>query len=141
MLLAEAEPSLTATVILALPVWPETGVMVTVREVPVPPKTIAEGLTSERLSEVPDRIRLAAGASISLMVKGSGGVLRSTAMITLANEEIVGIWFTGATVTMNERETRLLVAAPSLTMTVMIAEPKAKPTGRKVSAPVTLGLE
>ena len=37
----------------------------------------------------------------------------------------VGAWLTGLTMTRNERETMLLLAPPSLTVTVMVAEPMA----------------
>ena len=36
----------------------------------------------------------------------------------------VGSWLTGLTVTVKERETMLLVVPPSLTVTVMVADPE-----------------
>ena len=52
----------------------------------------------------------------------------------------VGGWLTGLTVTLNVWVTRLLLAAPSLTVTVMVAEPLALRSGAKVREPVALGL-
>ena len=61
-------------------------------------------------------------------------------MVTLASALSVGGWLTGLTVTVKVRETTLLLAPPSLTVTVMVAEPKPKVTGVKVIEPVALGL-
>ena len=46
-------------------------------------------------------------------------------MVTLASAFSVGAWLTGLTVTVKVRETTLLLAPPSLTVTVMVAEPLA----------------
>ena len=43
--------------------------------------------------------------------------------VTLASVFSVGAWLTGLTVTVKVRETTLLLAPPSLTVTVMVAEP------------------
>ena len=46
-------------------------------------------------------------------------------MVRSARAFSVGGWLTGLTVTVKVRETTLLLAPPSLTVTVMVAEPKA----------------
>ena len=60
--------------------------------------------------------------------------------VTLASALSVGAWLTGLTVIVKARETMLLLAPPSLTVTVIVAEPKAKAAGVKVIEPVVLGL-
>ena len=45
-------------------------------------------------------------------------------MVTLASALSVGGWLTGLTVTVKVWETMLLLVPPSLTVTVMVAEPK-----------------
>ena len=45
-------------------------------------------------------------------------------MVTLASALSVGAWLTGLTVTAKVRETTLLLVPPSLTVTVIVAEPK-----------------
>ena len=90
VLLAVAVPSLTVTVMLAEPVWPGTGVTVTVRSPAFPPNTISESRTSAWSEEVPETVRLEAAVSASATVKGSGSVAVSAAMRRLVSEEIVG---------------------------------------------------
>ena len=46
-------------------------------------------------------------------------------MVRLASALSVGAWLTGLTVTVKVREMMLLLAPPSLTVTVIVAEPKA----------------
>ena len=58
---------------------------------------------------------------------------------TLVGTVTVGGKF-GLTVTVKERVVILLLVPPSLTETVMMAEPLALVTGLKVSVPVELGL-
>jgi len=43
--------------------------------------------------------------------------------VKLASGSSVGGWLTGLTVTVNARETTLLLVPPSLTVTVIVAEP------------------
>src|SRR5690242_6857402 len=52
----------------------------------------------------------------------------------------VGAWFTELTVTVKDWVTILLLAPPSLTVTVMVAVPLALATGVKESEPVVAGL-
>src|SRR5690349_24186744 len=61
--------------------------------------------------------------------------------VTLAMVSNVGCTFTGLTVTVNERTTVLLLAPPSLTVTEMVAEPKALAAGVRLKLPVLFGLE
>ena len=65
LLLAVKEPSLTITVIVAVPASPATGVTVTVRLVPAPPKTMLFVGTKFVFAEDADRTRLATGVSRS----------------------------------------------------------------------------
>ena len=60
--------------------------------------------------------------------------------VTLASALSVGAWLTGLTVTVKVRETTLLLAPPSLTVTVIVAEPKVEAAGVKVIEPVVSGL-
>ena len=61
-------------------------------------------------------------------------------MVTLASGASVGAWLTGLTVTAKVWETTLLLVPLSLTVTVMVAEPKPLAVGAKVIEPVALGL-
>src|SRR5262249_59660286 len=61
--------------------------------------------------------------------------------VTLAMGSRVGAILTGLTVTVNERTTVLLLAPPSLTVTEMVAEPKALAAGIRLRLPVLFGLE
>src|SRR6185436_3775274 len=74
------EPSLTVTVMVALPTWPGAGVTVTVRLLPLPPNTMLPLGTSVGLDELPLRVRLATGVSASLTVKPIAGVGVPTAV-------------------------------------------------------------
>src|SRR3989442_14584593 len=72
--LAVRLPSLTVTVITALPVWPAAGVTVTVRLAPLPPKTMFAFGTRVVFPELPLTTRLAAAVSASPTVNASGQV-------------------------------------------------------------------
>ncbi len=61
-------------------------------------------------------------------------------MLTLLNPFSVGASFTALTVTVNVRVTVLFAACPSLTVTVIVAQPLAFATGVKFKLPVALGL-
>src|SRR5204863_4539881 len=62
-------PSLTVTVIVAVPNWLAAGVSVTVRFASVPPKTMFAFGTSVWTDELPLTVRFAAGVSASPTVK------------------------------------------------------------------------
>ena len=61
-------------------------------------------------------------------------------IVTLARALSVGDWLTALTVTVKERVTMLLLAPPSVTATVSVAEPNARATGVKAIVPVLFGL-
>ena len=120
---AVSVPSLTVMVMLARPVWPDSGVIVTVRLLLLPPKAMSVGSTRVGLSELPESVRFAAGVSASPMVNEMVGVAESMATTRLVMLEMVGGVLTWLTVTAKVRETTLLLAPPSLTVTVIVAEP------------------
>src|SRR4051794_11713275 len=63
--LALDRPSLTVSVMVALPLWLVAGRTVTVRWVPLPPKTMLAGGTSVGLDEALLSVRLAGGVFLS----------------------------------------------------------------------------
>ena len=67
-------PSLTFTVICAVPVLVPAGVTVIVRFAPLPPNTIFAVGTNVVAEEVPETVRLAAAVSASPTVNASGPV-------------------------------------------------------------------
>jgi len=60
--------------------------------------------------------------------------------VTLLIESRVGVWFTPLTVTVKLWVTTLLLTPPSLTVTVIVADPYTDPTGVKLKLPVGFGL-
>src|SRR5882762_2161128 len=72
--LALFAPSLTVTVIVALPVWLAAGVMVTVRLAPEPPNTMLAFGTSVGFEEEPLTSKLPGGVSASLIENGIAAV-------------------------------------------------------------------
>jgi len=76
--LALKAPSLTVTVIVAVPVCPAAGVSVTVRLLPLPSNTIPLCGTSVGLDELPLNVRLPTGESASATVNGIAAVTVST---------------------------------------------------------------
>src|SRR4051795_13054776 len=83
-------PSLTLTVMVAVPDWPAAGVTVTVRLAPLPPRLMLPRGTRAGLEELLLRIRLARPVSTSPIVKLNGPVELSTLMFWLAMLEIAG---------------------------------------------------
>jgi hypothetical protein len=73
-------PSLTLTVIVAVPIWSAAGVTVTVRLLPLPPKTMLLNGTSARFDESFPNVRLPTDVSASPIVKGSAAVAVLTVM-------------------------------------------------------------
>src|SRR5690349_19658662 len=67
-------PSLTLTVIVAMPVWLLAGVTVTVRLLPLPPKTTLFVGTSMGFEDVLPKVRLPAGVCASLTVNAIAAV-------------------------------------------------------------------
>jgi len=120
LLLALDWPSLTFTLIVALPVCPFAGVTVTVRLEPLPPKVML--LTGTRLGsdELPFKFRLVAGLSASLTVKPNGPVVPFGLIVWFGMLEMDGGSLTALTVRTN---VSLAVREPSLTVTVRVAVP------------------
>ena len=79
--LAELTPSLTVIVIVVVPDCPAFGVTVTVRFVPLPPKTMLLVGTMDVPEEAAVRTRLELAVTGLLIVKGSGPVLVLTGMV------------------------------------------------------------
>src|SRR5262245_17697803 len=104
----------------AVPVWPAAGVTVSVRLAPLPPKArLADG-TRVGLDDLPLRVRLAAAVSRAPTVKGSGPTGTPTEVDWLAKLDSVGASLTAMTVS---GKLVVTVSRPSLTVTVMVAEP------------------
>ena len=83
-------PSFTFTVMVAVPVWLAAGVMVTVRLLSVPPKTIPLGGTSPGLDELLLNWRLPADVCASPIVKGKGPAVAPINVVWFGISEIVG---------------------------------------------------
>src|SRR5688572_552025 len=67
---AVSAPSLTVTVIVAVPLSPVAGVMTTLRSAPVPPPKVMLAFgTKVAFDEVPESVNPLGGVSASLMVK------------------------------------------------------------------------
>ena len=74
LLLVVRLPSLTVTVMVAVPVWLRAGVTVAVRLAPEPPKTMLAAGIKVGLEEAPETIRLPATVCTSPTVKAIGAV-------------------------------------------------------------------
>src|SRR5436190_2131314 len=90
VVLVEAVPSLTATVIVAVPACPAAGVTVTVRFAAVPPKVMFAFGTRVVLLDVPLRVRLEAAVSASPIVNARGPTATQVVVVWFAMVEIVG---------------------------------------------------
>src|SRR5262245_54552133 len=84
------EPSLTVTVMVALPTTFDTGVTVTVRFDPKPPNTMLLVGTNDGFEELAERVRLLAETVALPMVKGIAAVGVFTGVLWLAMSLIVG---------------------------------------------------
>jgi hypothetical protein len=125
-------PSLTETLMIALPVMPGAGVTVTVRFWSEPPSTMFAFGTSVVAVETAHSVRFAADVSASLIVNGSATVDCPGATVCAGIVEIVGGVFVGAVVTVS-KNALLVVLVPSLTLTVIVAEPVLPATGVTVT--------
>src|SRR5258706_11329865 len=85
-----AVPSLTVTVMVAVPNWFAAGVSVTVLFAPLPPKTMLPLGISVGFEEEPVTIKLAGSVSASPIVNEMGPSGVSSAVTWLAMSEIVG---------------------------------------------------
>jgi hypothetical protein len=113
-------PSLTVTVIVAVPLWLRAGLTVTDRFAPEPPKPIFPFGTSVGFDELPLAVKLPAAVSPSPIVKPMAPVPLSSLIVWSAMFEIVGAVFPALTVSTNVSPA---VNPPSLTVTVMVAVP------------------
>src|SRR5437667_183054 len=95
--LAVATPSLTMTVIVAVPAWFVAGSIAMVRLTSVPPNTMFPLGTSVGLEDEALTTRLVTGVSISPTVNAIGPVDVSSGVLRLRMSEIVGGSFTALT--------------------------------------------
>src|SRR6266498_5571543 len=115
--------AVTVRVMRLIPDWFGAGVRVMVRLVPLPPKAMRLVGTRAGSEEVTDNARASAVVSTSRMRNGMAAVAVSSSMTTSSMVEMVGGWLAVITgFTVRRKEVRL-VAAPSVTWTVMVAVP------------------
>src|SRR5258708_5132019 len=117
-------------VMMALPLALVAGVIVTVRLLALPPKTMLFVGTSAALDEALPNGRLAAAVRPFPMAKLNGPATVSSLTIWLARPVMVGGVFTMFTV---RRKLSLVVFVPSLTLTVMVAGPVCPAAGVMVT--------
>ena len=120
LLLALSGPSLTITVIVAVPVWFVAGVTRMVRLEPLPPKLMLATGVSVGFDDAALRVSAAAALSGSPMVNGRSAVAWFLEMVTPAMTEMAGASLTGVTVSRNDL---LTGARPSVTVTVTSVVP------------------
>src|SRR2546425_1172204 len=118
--LAVRLPSLTVTVIVAVPLWFRAGVTVTVRLAPEPPKTMFAAGTKVGLEEAPDSFNDPATTEISPLSLHVALPILFWLVERSAILEIVGAVFAGA-LTVNTKLS-LAVRLPSLTVTGIVAD-------------------
>ena len=140
MSLVVAVPSLTVTVIVAVPNWLAAGVAVSVRAAPEPPKTRFVLGMSVGSEDVAATVSEPAAVSTSPIVTASAPVALSSAMLVSAMSVIVGASF--AALSVRVKVCAALVSTPPLAVrplscavTVTVALPLAFVAGVKVSVP------
>src|SRR5882762_8398703 len=111
-------PSLTLTVMVAVPFWLLAGVTVTVRLEAEPPKTMLLVGANAGLEEPLLNVKLAAAVSASPIVKLRGPADVSSSIVWSDRVEMLGGVLTAFTVKTKES---LAVLVPSLTVTVIVA--------------------
>lgn len=111
-------PSFTVSVIVAVPPFPFTGVTVTVREAPAPPKTIFATGTRVMLLDAPVNVSEATVVRSSPTVKDSADVDDPVLIVCAATVEIVGGAFT-----VRMKLVDAVNPPPSVTVMVMVAVP------------------
>src|SRR5438093_3806512 len=119
--LADAPPSFTVTVRVALPNWLAAGVAVTVRFAPLPPKTMLPLGIKAEWEDVPTRVKALAGVSASPTTKGIAVVGVSSLIVWSVIVVIVGGVF-GAELTVSRNDV-LAFDCPSLTVSVILLVP------------------
>src|SRR5262245_51950309 len=93
-LVAIALPSLIMMLIVAEPFWLVNGVIVTVRLLLLPPKTIPDSGTRLVFELAAPGVRLEAGVSTSPITNASGPATLSSSIVTLVIVEMVGTLLT-----------------------------------------------
>src|SRR3989441_505548 len=132
--LAVRLPSLTVTVIVAVPLWFRAGVTVTVRLAPEPPKTMFAAGTKVGLEEAPDSFNDPATTEISPLSLHVALPILFWLVERFAMLEIVGAVFAGALTVSTKLS--LAVRLPSLTVTVIVAVPLWLSAGVTVTVPL-----
>jgi len=129
LLLAVNCPSLTVTVMVAVPVWSLTGDILNQRFAPEPPNDIFAVEARAGLDEVADRVNPATGWVASAIVKSIAAVWALRVVERFSIAEIVGAVFFGCTVTSKLVD---FVRDPSLTVRVTVVSPTFPATGVSV---------
>src|SRR5882762_3662043 len=125
-----ADPSVTLSVMVVAPLALAAGVTVTVRLAPLGLMTTFALGTRAVSDELPLTLRSPITLSMSPMVKLNAPVVPSSAMIWSAMLVMLGASLTAVTVTKNEV---VVVAAPSVTLSVMVVAPLALAAGVTVT--------
>jgi hypothetical protein len=127
---AVAVPSLTVSVMVVVPLTPATGVSVTVRFAPLPPKRMFPSGTSAVLLETPVTVNVPTALSLSPTVNAIApvGVLSGVDWSLIA--EMVGASFTASTVRVKLVE---VSSVPSLTVMVIMEVPVTPGAGVTVT--------
>src|SRR5688572_25529806 len=109
-----------------VPLWPVTGVIVTVRFAPLPPKTMLASGTNGALLEVPVTVKVATGLSGSAMVNAMAPVGVFSGVVWSFMLVMVGGSLVAFTVKTKSVDA---VADPSDTVTVIVDVPLWLPAG------------
>src|SRR6266403_1497871 len=125
-----ADPSVTLSVMVVAPLALAAGVTVTVRLAPLGLMTTFPLGTRAVSDDVPVTLRSPIRLSMSPMVKLKAPVVPSSAMVWSATLVMVGASLTAVTVTKNEV---VVVADPSVTLSVMVVAPLALAAGVTVT--------
>ncbi len=138
MVTGPAVPSVTSTVIVVVPYASGTGVIVSVRSVPLTLTTRPVGATIPGSDEEAVTVSTSPGSASATCTGTASGTSSSVACGPIG--AIVGASFTGRTVSWNPVETG--GAVPSSTVTVIVVTPDAFATGvivsvRSVPLPLT----
>src|SRR5882672_136738 len=128
--LVMSDPSVTLSVMVVTPLALTAGVTVTVRLAPLGLITTFALGTKAVSDEVPLTLRSPITLSMSPMVKLNAPVVPSSAMVWSATLVMVGASLTAVTVTKNEV---VVVADPSVTLSVMVVAPLALAAGVTVT--------
>src|SRR3954462_8511592 len=119
--LAVFAPSLTVMLTGATPVWPKSGVTVTMRLLSLPPTTMFALGSNVVFEEEAETVRTDAGLSASPIVNGMSSTEELMRQLVVGIVEMTGAVLAGRTLTTNE----VLFDLPpvSMTQTVTVDEP------------------